>query len=100
MPIGLSDGQLAAPYQQTTEPSNEMLFATHLFKAAKLNSEIKYIAQSIVRDSPRYAYPRVIDINDWQTTMLNNLDEWSAQSIVRDSPRYAYPRVVDINDWQ
>ncbi|GKT99627.1 c6 transcription factor [Fusarium langsethiae] len=80
MPIGLSDEQLAAPYQQTTtETSSEMAFAIHLFKAAKLNSEIKYIAQSIVRDSPRYAYPRVVDINDWQTTMLHQLDEWAGQ---------------------
>ncbi|CAF3441470.1 unnamed protein product, partial [Fusarium graminearum] len=79
MPIGLSDEQLATPYQQSMETSSEMAFAIHLFKAAKLNSEIKYIAQSIVRDSPRYAYPRVVDINDWQTTILHQLDEWASQ---------------------
>ncbi|KAF4989693.1 hypothetical protein FGRMN_8962 [Fusarium graminum] len=80
MPIGLSDEQLASPYQQqTADASSEMFFAIHLFKAAKLNSEIKYIAQSITRDSPRYAYPRVVDINDWQATMLGHLDEWASQ---------------------
>ncbi|CAG7559245.1 unnamed protein product [Fusarium equiseti] len=94
MPIGLSDEQLAVPYQQTTESSSEMLFAIHLFKAAKLNSEIKYIAQSIVRDSPRYAYPRVIDINDWQTTMLNNLDEWSTQIPLQNDASTLYLQIT------
>ncbi|RFN44846.1 hypothetical protein FIE12Z_10947 [Fusarium flagelliforme] len=94
MPIGLSDEQLATPYQQTAEPSREMLFAIHLFKAAKLNSEIKYIAQSIVRDSPRYAYPRVIDINDWQATMLNSLDEWSTHIPLQNDASTLYLQII------
>ncbi|UZP43599.1 hypothetical protein NXS19_011411 [Fusarium pseudograminearum] len=94
MPIGLSDEQLAIPYQQSTETSSEMTFAIHLFKAAKLNSEIKYIAQSIVRDSPRYAYPRVVDINDWQTTMLHQLDEWASQIPNQDDPSAVYLRTT------
>ncbi|RGP79266.1 hypothetical protein FLONG3_2607 [Fusarium longipes] len=95
MPIGLSDEQLATPYQQiTTEVSGEMAFSIHLFKAAKLNSEIKYIAQSIVRDSPRYAYPRVVDINDWQTTMLHQLDEWASQIPGQDDPSALYLRTT------
>ncbi|PTD09198.1 hypothetical protein HYE67_007781 [Fusarium culmorum] len=94
MPIGLSDEQLVTPYQQSTETSSEMAFAIHLFKAAKLNSEIKYIAQSIVRDSPRYAYPRVVDINDWQTTMLHQLDEWASQIPNQDDPSAVYLRTT------
>ncbi|KAL6925317.1 hypothetical protein FSHL1_002562 [Fusarium sambucinum] len=94
MPIGLSDDQLATPYQQTTEMSSEMAFAIHLFKAAKLNSEIKYVAQSIVRDSPRYAYPRDVDINDWQTTMLHQLDEWASQIPSQDDHSAIYLRTT------
>ncbi|VTO81296.1 unnamed protein product, partial [Fusarium graminearum] len=94
MPIGLSDEQLATPYQQSMETSSEMAFAIHLFKAAKLNSEIKYIAQSIVRDSPRYAYPRVVDINDWQTTMLHQLDEWASQIPNQGDPSAVYLRTT------
>ncbi|RKK85445.1 hypothetical protein BFJ69_g1589 [Fusarium oxysporum] len=78
MPLGLSDERLVSQMQQQiTEPSSDMSFAVHLFEAAKLNSEIKYIAQSIIRDTPRYAYPRVTNINDWQNAMLQRLDEWS-----------------------
>jgi hypothetical protein len=63
---GLSDEQLVSQrQQQVAEPSSEMAFAIYLFEAAKLNSEIQYIAQSIIRDTPRYAYPRVTNINDW-----------------------------------
>lgn len=94
MPIGLSDEQLATPYQQNMETSSEMAFAIHLFKAAKLNSEIKYIAQSIVRDSPRYAYPRVVDINDWQTAMLHQLDEWASQIPNQGDPSAVYLRTT------
>ncbi|ENH69863.1 Positive regulator of purine utilization [Fusarium oxysporum f. sp. cubense race 1] len=78
MPLGLSDERLVSQrQQQITEPSSDMSVAVHLFEAAKLNSEIKYIAQSIIRDTPRYAYPRVTNINDWQNAMLQRLDEWS-----------------------
>ncbi|KAF4456058.1 hypothetical protein F53441_1779 [Fusarium austroafricanum] len=95
MPIGLSDEQLANPYQHhTAEISNEMAFAVHLFKAARLNSEMKYIAQSIVRDSPRWAYPRVVDINEWQTIMLRQLDEWASQIPGHDDPSVLYLRTT------
>ncbi|SPJ79338.1 related to purine utilization positive regulator [Fusarium torulosum] len=95
MPIGLSDEQLASPHQQqTAETSGEMAFAIHLFKAAKLNSEIKYIAQSITRDSPRYAYPRVVDINEWQTNMLGQLDEWASQISGLNKPSELYLRTT------
>ncbi|KAM0427611.1 hypothetical protein ACHAPT_007572 [Fusarium lateritium] len=73
----------------------EMDFAMHLFRAAKLNSEIKYVANSIVRDSPSYAYPPVIDINDWQASMLRQLDEWASQIPVSpDEPSEYYLRTT------
>ncbi|KAL6355905.1 hypothetical protein LRP88_09488 [Fusarium phalaenopsidis] len=80
MPQGLSDNELGdVNHSRLPGTEKEMDFAMHLFKAAKLNSEIKYVANSIVRDSPSYAYPPVVDINDWQTSMLRQLDEWASQ---------------------
>ncbi|KAF4977021.1 hypothetical protein FZEAL_6383 [Fusarium zealandicum] len=84
MPQGFKDEDLVMPGQPasahfTSIPSVDLSFALHLFQAAKLNSEIKYVANSIVRDSPRYAYPPVIDINGWQISMLQQLDEWASQ---------------------
>ncbi|RTE78713.1 hypothetical protein BHE90_006768 [Fusarium euwallaceae] len=80
MPQGLSDNELGDVSQsQVPGTGKEMDFAMHLFKAAKLNSEIKYVANSIIRGSPSYAYPPVVDINDWQTSMLRQLDEWSSE---------------------
>lgn len=60
-------------------------FSIHLFKLAKLNSEIKYVAMSIVREAPSYAYPTIVDYNDWQRTMLTRLDEWALEIPARDS---------------
>lgn len=51
-------------------------YSIHLFRLAKLNSEIKYVANSVVRQTPVYAYPAVIDIFEWQTTMLEQIDQW------------------------
>ncbi|RBR18613.1 hypothetical protein FVER53590_28300 [Fusarium verticillioides] len=95
MPLGLSDEQLFSQrQQQITEPSSDMAFAVHLFEAAKLNSEIKYIAQSIIRDTPRYAYPRVTNINDWQNAMLQRLDEWSNKIPGLGDPEVLYLRTT------
>lgn len=54
-----------------------MTYSIHLFELARLNSEIKYVANSIVRDAPSYAYPNIIDIHDWQSSMLRKLDQWA-----------------------
>lgn len=50
----------------------------HLFKLAKLNSEIKYVANSVVKGTPSYAYPAIIDIGDWHKNMLHELDQWAS----------------------
>ncbi|TQN69536.1 Positive regulator of purine utilization [Colletotrichum shisoi] len=70
-----------------------MAFSIHLFRLAKLNSEFKYVANSIVRDTPRYAYPAVIDIDEWQQGMLQQLDEWQS-GIPEASPGSDYIRTV------
>lgn len=82
MPEGLSDLDLVT--DKTSQlplqtGSKQMQFAVHLFRAARLNSEIKYVANSINRGVPSYAYPPVIDINNWQSSMLSQLDKWAEQ---------------------
>mgnify|MGYP006876445748 FL=1 len=61
-----------------------MTFSIHLFKLARINSEIKYVMHSICRDPPRYAYPPVPDIHLWQKEMVERLQTWFA-----DIPRGA-----------
>ncbi|EFY90546.1 C6 transcription factor, putative [Metarhizium acridum CQMa 102] len=51
-------------------------YSIHLFRLAKLNSEIKYVANSVVRQTPVYAYPAVIDIYEWQASMLEQINQW------------------------
>ncbi|KAJ0161917.1 Positive regulator of purine utilization, partial [Colletotrichum tanaceti] len=92
--------------QQTSDGASEspgrMAFSIHLFRLAKLNSEFKYVANSVVRDTPRYAYPAVIDIDEWQQGMLRQLDEWqsgipgggSSSSSSSSSSDYYYIRTV------
>lgn len=55
-----------------------MTYAIHLFKLAKINSEIKYVANSVNSNAPRYAYPAIIDIYAWQKAVLVQLDQWAA----------------------
>ncbi|CAM1505114.1 Fc.00g107510.m01.CDS01 [Cosmosporella sp. VM-42] len=81
MPQGLCDDDLGLASLTGTRisvsNSSQTEFAVHLFRATKLNSEIKYVANSIVRDAPQYAYPPVANINDWQSSMLQKLDQWA-----------------------
>ncbi|KAH6622005.1 fungal-specific transcription factor domain-containing protein [Boeremia exigua] len=55
----------------------DLACSVHLFKLARLNSEIKYVANSIVRDVPSYAYPPIQDVIAWQNDMLQRLDDWA-----------------------
>ncbi|KAJ4330446.1 hypothetical protein N0V87_009993 [Didymella glomerata] len=66
-----------------------MAVSIHFFRLAKLNSEIKYVANSIVRDVPTYAYPAIRDMAVWQSDMLQQLDEWAA-AIPQTQPRNEY----------
>ncbi|OHW93855.1 C6 transcription factor [Colletotrichum incanum] len=93
LPQDIDDGSL----QIFSQPSNgvcsgRMAFSIHLFRLAKLNSEFKYVANSIVRETPRYAYPAVIDINEWQQGMLLQLDEWYRS--IPEAPGYDYIRSI------
>lgn len=41
-----------------------------------MNSEIKYVMHSICRDPPKYAYPPVVDMHQWQREMIDSLHSW------------------------
>ncbi|UNI13929.1 hypothetical protein JDV02_000619 [Purpureocillium takamizusanense] len=81
LPEGLDDAALASSQQSRPLASNAsynpIAYSVHLFRLARINSEIKYVANSIVRDAPAYAYPTVIDIHEWQRGVLRQLDEWA-----------------------
>lgn len=80
LPQGLDDSILSTIDQNNSIISNEeftpISYSIHLFRLSKLNSEIKYVANSVVRGAPQYAYPTVIDIHGWQDNMLQQLDQW------------------------
>ncbi|KAG9185942.1 hypothetical protein G6011_02498 [Alternaria panax] len=81
-PIGLRDEacelRFATDSDHTNDRSYSMAVSIHLFKLAKLNSEIKYVANSVVRDVPKYAYPAIRDVSAWQSSMMQQLDDWLA----------------------
>ncbi|KAI8954970.1 fungal-specific transcription factor domain-containing protein [Xylaria longipes] len=76
MPADSPDTDIESEATPTT--STHMSYAIHLFKLAKINSEIKYVANSVNTDAPNYAYPAIIDINAWQKDVLARLDQWAA----------------------
>ncbi|KAI1735908.1 fungal-specific transcription factor domain-containing protein [Xylaria scruposa] len=79
IPADLSDTDLesGASISSLGTPTH-LTYAIHLFKLAKINSEIKYVANSVNADAPNYAYPAIIDINAWQKEVLLRLDQWVA----------------------
>ncbi|PYI09445.1 hypothetical protein BO78DRAFT_362955 [Aspergillus sclerotiicarbonarius CBS 121057] len=61
------------------ESPSHIANAIHLFKLAKVNSEIKYVMHSIQRDVPAYAYPPVRDIYTWQRDIVKYLQVWLSE---------------------
>ncbi|KAI1350776.1 fungal-specific transcription factor domain-containing protein [Xylaria sp. FL0043] len=92
MPSDLADTDIES--EATSRPNlnapTHMTYAIHLFKLAKINSEIKYVANSVNADAPNYAYPGIIDINAWQKDVLARLDQWAAAvPAARDTDDYS-----------
>ncbi|KAJ5596808.1 hypothetical protein N7450_003266 [Penicillium hetheringtonii] len=72
-------GEFAVGERSRQSPPSHMTYSIHLFKLARMNSEIKYVMHSICRDPPRYAYPPVADIYQWQKDMINSLQSWQLE---------------------
>ncbi|PYH67981.1 uncharacterized protein BO88DRAFT_444716 [Aspergillus vadensis CBS 113365] len=80
-PLDIPDTGLVNPdpnRNESQESPSHMSHSIHLFKLAKMNSEIKYVMHSIQRDVPRYAYPPVRDIFTWQRYMIKTLKDWKS----------------------
>ncbi|KAJ8113253.1 hypothetical protein OPT61_g4578 [Boeremia exigua] len=75
----LNDDDVIDEQNAPRAQGGNMPSSVHLFKIARLNSEIKYVANSIVRDVPSYAYPPIQDVVAWQASMLQQLDTWAEQ---------------------
>jgi hypothetical protein len=94
MPADLSDADIESEATPTSTSSSgtptHMSYAIRLFKLAKMNSEIKYVANSVNQGVPNYAYPAVIDIIAWQKDVLSRLDQWAADvPAARDANDYS-----------
>ncbi|KAF8864018.1 hypothetical protein BDZ45DRAFT_685576 [Acephala macrosclerotiorum] len=78
MPADVDDEALlaaaASNLSESSPTSNTM--ASHLIKLAQINSEIKYIANSISHKTPAHSYPQIPDIISWQQDVLGRLDQW------------------------
>lgn len=55
--------------------SKHISTAVVLFKFAQMNSEIKYILHSIRHTAPRYTYPHIADLSQWQSDFWDRLQE-------------------------
>ncbi|GLA40911.1 hypothetical protein AnigIFM63309_008750 [Aspergillus niger] len=80
-PLDMTDTDLLNPdsnHNGEQEPPSHMSHSIHLFKLAKMNSEIKYVMHSIQREVPSYAYPPVRDIFAWQRDMMSTLKNWKS----------------------
>lgn len=79
--MDISDSQYEAGVTQERSadtPPTHITYAIHMFKLARLNSEVKYVMHSICRDPPAYAYPPVRDMSAWQSDMIERLNDWAA----------------------
>lgn len=61
-----------------------MSSAIHLFKIARLNSEVKCVLYCVDRNFPPYTRLAVTDAVGWKSDILNRLEEWR-----REIPKHA-----------
>ncbi|KAJ6446722.1 hypothetical protein O9K51_01495 [Purpureocillium lavendulum] len=97
LPEGLDDVALTVPGRtQLSPPSsyNPIAYSVHLFRLARINSEIKYVANSIVRDAPAYAYPAVMNIHEWQSGVLQQLDQWASDIPPGEAAQALHMRLI------
>ncbi|OAL47010.1 hypothetical protein IQ07DRAFT_614179 [Pyrenochaeta sp. DS3sAY3a] len=88
LPQNLNDHDLINITNPQHNAPSSIAFSIHLFKLARLISEIKYVANSIVREAPAYAYPTIVDVSAWQRNILEQLDQWSIA--IPTDPRLRY----------
>ena len=67
-----------------------------LFKLAQLNSEIKYILHSLSHAAPRYTYPQVSNISEWQQDMWDRLKDCKQRSPKYQDDRHYLAIICEI----
>ncbi|KUJ15287.1 uncharacterized protein LY89DRAFT_750611 [Mollisia scopiformis] len=73
------DALLTSEFNNSPESSpTSSTMALHLIKLAQINSEIKYVANSVSHKIPPHCYPRIPDILTWQQDVLGRLNQWLA----------------------
>ncbi|KAI5244477.1 hypothetical protein E4T43_03741 [Aureobasidium subglaciale] len=99
LPADVSDRDLSSTsmvQRSSGGPTSHMSYAIHMFKLAKLNSEMKYILHSISRDTPTYAYPAIRCMQTWQRDMASRLDQWATDIPQTPGPRDYVAKLCDI----
>lgn len=71
-----------------------MAYAIHLFKLARINSEMKYVLHSVNRETPSYAFPAIRDILQWQDTTNFQLAEWYTAIPCRSNAQSDYGELL------
>ncbi|KAL2069801.1 hypothetical protein VTL71DRAFT_14480 [Oculimacula yallundae] len=82
LPMDIDDEGLLIPLHHPRPGDSSPTSTTnaiHLFKLSQLNSEIKYIANSISHTTPAFTYPLIPDILTWQADVLDRLRQWAVE---------------------
>ncbi|KAH8807807.1 hypothetical protein F5884DRAFT_704125, partial [Xylogone sp. PMI_703] len=82
LPDDIDDGDLKAGQRKPREegdPLTRMSSAIHLFKCARLNSEIKCVLYCVERQYPPYTQPTITDLEGWKVDILSRLWQWKEQ---------------------
>lgn len=77
MPRALDDSDTTAP--SGLPNSSSISFSAHMFYLTRLKTEYKYVANSIVRDPPSFAYPAITNFADWQRDLVERVDRWISE---------------------
>ena len=83
-PLVMTDSDLAdiegtGQAVSQSSPSPPLSSSIHLFKLARINSEMKYVTQSVSPDTPSYAYPPIRSIHEWQRGVAHSLEQWISE---------------------
>ncbi|OQV03995.1 Fungal Zn2-Cys6 binuclear cluster domain-containing protein [Cladophialophora immunda] len=82
LPLNIDDKDLDSSQTKSghgDDSLTDMSSAIHLFKLARLNSEIKCVLYCVGRQYPPYTRPATSDIVRWKEDILNRLRKWKEE---------------------
>ena len=86
MPTDVSDEDLQSDNlkeRKPGDPPTNISNAIHLFKLARINTEIKCVLYCADRQYPPYTQPIVTNLEKWKSNILSRLHQWR-----KDIPQY------------